>query len=155
MGVGSKCSDSTDTELSSTKLLANFSAIDKMPQKIKEGAYFLVNKHYPYARLAQWGTGKWEVGTYEIDVHLDQLWKIEESETVACGYYIKNLAHETYRLTQFKGSKWDQKRDDVGNYAGQYYADQIWKFKKEGEYYRIYNHEHKNNKLTKWGKDDD
>merc|ERR1711988_376891 len=140
MGVGLRSSDRQDTDIPSSKMRA----------KIKEGAYFIVNKHYPYARLAQWGEDKRECGTYEIEVFPDQLWKIEESEKVSNGYHIKNLHHPNFRLTKFK--KGDK---DVGVYNGQYHADQVWTFKKEGEYYRIINHYWKGHKLAKFGKDDD
>ena len=92
---------------------------------------------------------------YEVEVRPDQLWKIEESEQVCRGYHIKNLIRPTMRLTQFKASPgWDVAAD-VGMYEGHYYPDQVWYFKKEGEYYRIYNHKHKKDKLTKWAKADD
>ena len=110
-----------------------------MPDEIQEGAYYLVNKFYPYARLAQWGTeSQRDCGTYEIEVFPDQLWKIEKSKTVHNGYLIYNLYRKNWRLT-----KWGSSQTDVGCYNGQYFADQVWTFEKEGDYYRIYNNHYR------------
>merc|ERR1712061_852516 len=50
--------------------------------------------------------------------------------------------------------KWGKGDKDVGSYGGKFYVDQLWKFVKEGDYYRIYNKKYPTAKIAKWGKGD-
>lgn len=107
---------------------------------------FFYNKRYEHARIAQWGTGGRDVGTYDQGVHSDQLWRLEESSNHPGYYYIHNAHHEGYRL-----AKWGSGNNQVGVYNLGYYEDQLWRFQQEGDYYRIYNKKYPSAKITKWG----
>lgn len=111
--------------------------------------FFIYNKEYYHAKLAQWGTGGRDVGTYEQWVNPDQLWYLEESSRYPGYYYIRNAEYVRYRL-----AKWGEGDSQVGVYNGQYHNDQLWRFQQEGSYYRIYNKEYPSAKIAKWGKAD-
>lgn len=120
-------------------------------EPIKEGVYFIRNRKYPHARLAQWGYSSRSVGTYENWINKDQLWVIKESRYSSyCGRTISNLEHTGYRL-----AKWSRGDRDTGVYNGQYYSDQTWLFYPSSNgYYYISNYKYKNCRLGKWGKSD-
>ena len=111
--------------------------------------FFIYNKVYEHAKIAQWGTSGRDVGTYEQKVCPDQLWLIEESSKYPGYYYIKNAKHDGYRL-----AKWGSGDRKAGVYNGQYNEDQLWRFQQEGDYYRIYNKKYSSAKIAKWGKGD-
>ena len=104
--------------------------------ELNGNTFFIYNKKYEHAKLAQWGTGGRDVGTYEQAINPDQLWLLEENSSKPGYYYIKNAKHEGYRL-----AKWGSGDGQTGVYNGQYHYDQLWRFQKEGDliYYRIYN----------------
>lgn len=112
--------------------------------------FLIINKKYPHAKLAQWGTGGRDMGTYEQKVHPDQLWTLRASPQHPEYFYIYNAKHDNYRI-----AKWGSGDESVGTYNGQFYDDQLWKFvsNKDG-YYRIYNYKYKEAKMAKWGKGD-
>ena len=115
---------------------------------INMNSYFIINKEYPMARIAQSTANDGDVFTYENQIYPDQLWQLRESDTVPGYYYIANVVHTPYRLAKYDDS------DSVIVYSGQYQNDQLWKFDKEGDYYRIFNYAYSSAKLAKWGKGD-
>ena len=117
--------------------------------ELNGNTFFIYNKKYEHAKLAQWGTSSRDVGTHEQAIYPNQLWLLNESESNPGYYYIKNAEHNGYRL-----AKWASGDQKTGVYNGQYYDDQLWRFQKEGEYYRIYNKKYSSAKITKWGKED-
>ena len=120
----------------------------KKKMALNGNTFFIFNKKYEHAKIAQWGTGGREVGTFEQAVYPDQLWILEESSQAGY-YYIKNAYHEGYRL-----AKWGKGDQEFGVYNGQYFEDQLWRFQKEGDYYRIYNKRYPSSRITKTGKGD-
>lgn len=116
--------------------------------ELNGNTFLIYNKVYEHAKLAQWGTGGRDVGTYEQHIYPDQLSILEESSTSGY-YYIKNAVHDGYRL-----AKWGDGDRKAGVYNGQYYEDQLWRFQQEGDYYRIYNKKYSSAKIAKWGKGD-
>ena len=79
----------------------------------------------------------------------DQLWRLEaEPEHPGC-YYICNVQNNGYRI-----AKWGKDDQAVGNYNVQYFDDQLWKFEKYGDFYRIFNNKYEDAKIAKWGKGD-
>ena len=123
--------------------------MEKGKMELDRNTFLIYNKVYEHAKLAQWGTGGRDVGTYEQHINADQLWLLEQSSKYPGYYYINNVKHEGYRL-----AKWDNGDEDVGVYSGQYYEDQLWRFEREGDYYRIYNKKYPSAKIAKWGKGD-
>ena len=111
--------------------------------------FYIINKVYSHARLAQWGTGGRDIGTYEQKVYPDQLWRLEAEPKHPGYYYICNVHNDGYRI-----GKWGGGDGEVGNYNGQYFDDQLWKFEKSGQFYRIFNYKYKDAKMAKWGKGD-
>ncbi|XP_044166257.1 uncharacterized protein LOC122950247 [Acropora millepora] len=111
--------------------------------------FFIINKAYKHAKLAQWGTGARYLGTYEQRVHPDQLWRLEAEPEHPGYYYICNVQNNGYRI-----GKWGRDDQAVGNYNGQYFDDQLWKFEKYGDFYRIFNYKYEDAKIAKWGKGD-
>ena len=49
--------------------------------KLNGNTFFIYNKKYEHAKLAQWGTGGRDVGTYEQAIHADQLWLLVKRKT--------------------------------------------------------------------------
>ena len=117
----------------------------KMP--LDGNTFFIYNKKYEHAKLAQWGTERRNVGTYEQGIYPDQLWYLKESTNHPGYFYIENVFHGGYRL-----AKWGKGDRDVGVYNGPYFDDQLWKFEPKGDYYRIYSKHYPHAKITKWGK---
>lgn len=111
--------------------------------------FFIINKAYKHAKLAQWGTGGRDIGTYEQRVYPDQLWRLEAEPEHPGYYYICNVQNDGYRI-----GKWGGDDQAVGNYNGQYFDDQLWKFEKYGDFYRIFNYKYEDAKIAKWGKGD-
>ena len=121
-----------------------------MANTLDGNTFFFFNKKYEHAKLAQFGTGGGrDVGTYEQAVCTDQLWMLEESKSKPGWYYIKNVKHEGYRL-----AKWGLGDKEVGVFNGQFFSDQLWKFKQEGEYYRVFNYKYSSAKIAKFSKND-
>ena len=50
--------------------------------------------------------------------------------------------------------KWGGDDHGLDNYNGQHFDDQLWKFEKYGDFYRIFNYEYEDAKIAKWGKGD-
>ena len=96
--------------------------------------FFIINKAYKHAKLAQWGTGDRDIGIDEQKVHPDQLWTLEAEPEHPGYYYICNVQNNEYRI-----GKWGGDDQAVSNYNGQYLGDQLWKFEKYGDFYRIFN----------------
>ena len=111
--------------------------------------FFIINKAYSHAKLAQWGTRGRDIGTYEQKVYPDQLWRLEAEPEHPGYYYICNVHNDGYRI-----GKWGGDDQAVGNCNGQYFDDQLWKFEKFGDFYRIFNYKYKDAKIAKWGKGD-
>lgn len=111
--------------------------------------FYIINKVYSHARLAQWGTSGRDIGTYEQKVYPDQLWRLQAEPKHPGYYYICNVHNDGYRI-----GKWGGGDEEVGNYNGQYFDDQLWKFEKSGHFYRIFNYKYKDAKMAKWGKGD-
>ncbi|XP_057295508.1 uncharacterized protein LOC130623973 [Hydractinia symbiolongicarpus] len=61
------------------------------------------------------------------------LWFLEAEPKHPGFFYLKSL-HEGYRIT--KGGRGD---DVLSSFRGNYFDDQLWRFQKEGEYYRLFN----------------
>ena len=112
--------------------------------------FFIINKVYSHAKLAQWGTGGRDIGTYEQRVYSDQLWRLEAEPQHPGYYYICNVQNDGYRI-----AKWGRDNGAVGNYNGKYLDDQLWKFEVCGDFYRIFNYKYKDAKITKFGRADD
>lgn len=112
--------------------------------------FYIINKVYSHARLAQYGPGSRDIGTYEQKVYPDQLWRLQAEPKHPGYYYICNVHNDGYRI-----GKWGRGDDEVGNYNGQYFDDQLWKFEKSGDFYRIFNYKYKDAKMAKYGKGDD
>ena len=91
--------------------------------------FFIINKAYRHAKLAQWGTGGRDIGTYEQRVYPDQLWRLEAEPQHPGYYYICNVQNNGYRI-----AKWGKDDQAVGNYNVQYFDDQLWKFEKYGDF---------------------
>ena len=117
--------------------------------KLDRNTFFIFNKVYNRAKIAQWGTRGRDVGTYEQGTYADQLWYLEQSSRYPGYYYIRNAYRQGYRL-----AKWGRGDSAMGVYNGQYYDDQLWRFQREGAYYRIYNKVYSSAKIAKWGKSD-
>ena len=111
--------------------------------------FYIINKVYSHARLAQLGTGRRDIGTYEQKVYPDQLWRLQAEPKLPGYYYICNVDHDGYGI-----EKWGGGDKEVGNYNGQYFEDQLWKFEKSGQFYRIFNYKYKDAKMAKFGKGD-
>ena len=113
--------------------------------------FFITNKYFNKANLAQWGTGGRDMGTYEQSVYASQLWVLKEEPMHPGYYYITNAAFFNYRI-----AKWGSGDEDVGVYNGQYYDNQLWKFvrQEDDDVYMIYNKVYSNAKMAKWGKAD-
>ena len=112
--------------------------------------FFIANKTFYRARLAQWGTDGRDVGTYEQGYYPDQLWMLKMDPKHPNYYTIENLRNPGYRI-----AKWGGGDRDVGVYKGQYFENQLWRFNKVGDdEYRIYNYAYKDAKIGKWGKGD-
>ena len=60
----------------------------KMP--LDGNTFFIYNKQYEHAKLAQWGTKRRDVGTYEQRIYPDQLWYLKESTNYPGYLYIEN-----------------------------------------------------------------
>jgi len=120
------------------------------PVILDKNMVFISNKKYPHARLAQWGKGGRQIGTYELDVYTDQLWTLDASKKHSGYFYIKNVRFKGYRI-----AKWGRGRKQVGVYRGHYWNDQLWKFEHVGGgFYRIKNKSYPGAKMTKFGKSD-
>lgn len=76
----------------------------------------------------------------------NQIWILEKSKTHPGYYYINSAQYPGYRLAISSSMK------RPFRYNGHYYKDQLWKFEKVGEYYRIYNKQFPRRKLAKYGK---
>ena len=120
-----------------------------MAVTLDKNTFFIYNKRYNHAKIAQWGKGHGDVGTYEQTLNPDQLWFLEQSSRYPGYYYIKNAEYTGYRLAKFGRGD-----GDTIVYDGQYYDDQLWRFQKRGNYYYIYNKVYSNARLAKWGKGD-
>ena len=72
--------------------------------------FFIINKAYKHAKLAQWGTGGRDIGTYEQRVYPDQLWRLEAEPEHPGYYYICNVQNDGYRI-----GKWGGDDQAVGN----------------------------------------
>lgn len=107
--------------------------------------FFITNKAYPHANLVVFSNNK--LRTYEEGIYSDQLWELKEHPDKKGFYYVENVLRKGYRL-----AKWGAGNRAMGVFKGHKYNDQLWKFVKEGNYYRIYNHSYSNAKLTKFGK---
>ena len=49
--------------------------------KLNGNTCFIFNKKYEHAKLAQWGTGGRDIGTYEQAIHADKVWLLVLEET--------------------------------------------------------------------------
>lgn len=110
---------------------------------IDGNSFFIYNKHYSKAKLAQYNT---QLITFEPHLAADQIWIFEQKH--GC-YYIKNAYHDGYRL-----AKYGREDSKVTVYNGNYYNNQLWRLQKEGNYYRIYNQVYSRARLAKWGSRD-
>ena len=90
-----------------------------------------------------------DIGTYEQRVYPDQLWRLEAEPEHPGYYYICNVQNNEYRI-----GKWGGDDQAVGNYNGQHFDDQLWKFEKYGDFYRIFNYKYEDAKVAKLGKGD-
>ena len=98
--------------------------------KLNGNTFFITNKAYPHANLAQWGTDGRQMGTYELGAKVDQLWQLKEEPNHPESYTINNVKWEGYRI-----AKWGKGDGDVGVFNGKYYDDQLWKLEPvEGNY---------------------
>ena len=91
--------------------------------KLDGNTFLIINKKYDHAKLAMWGTGGRDMGTYEQKVYEDQFWQLKEDPNHPGYYYIYNVKYDGYRV-----AKWGSGDREVGSYSGQYYDDQLWKF---------------------------
>ena len=77
--------------------------------------FLIVNKVYNHAKLAMWGTGGRDMGTYEQKINPDQFWQLKEYPDHPGYYYIYNVKYEGYRV-----AKWAKGNEKVGCYNGKY-----------------------------------
>jgi len=113
----------------------------------------IYNKKYPTARLAMFGTGRLDIGTYTGKIYDDQKWYLDSAHATKGGwdcYYIENKYRKRYRIA-------DSRRFLVV-YNGAYYQDQTFSFQPQkvgGEtYYTIQNCRYDNDRLIKTGAGD-
>ncbi|XP_063960824.1 uncharacterized protein LOC135155505 [Lytechinus pictus] len=111
--------------------------------------FFIVNKKYNHAKLAQSGKNDGDIGTYELRRNIDQLWRLEADPGRPQRYYINNVKHDGFRL-----AKYGRGDSCICCYNKNYNIDQLWHFVKHGDYFRIYNVKHPEAKLAKYGKRD-
>lgn len=107
--------------------------------------FFIYNKQYYFQKLAQWGTGGRNVGTYQ-KAAIDQLWTLKADPKNKGCYYIKNVKYKGYLIGQ-----WGDYDQGVGVFKGKRADDQMWKFEKKGKYYKIRSCKYKNRVFSKWG----
>ena len=62
--------------------------------------FFIYNKKYKHAKLAQWGTGGRDVCAYEQAIHADQLWLLVLEEIA------QSLDTITSRMRSMRGIIW-------------------------------------------------
>ena len=108
--------------------------------------FLIYNKVYHNARLAQWGKGKRDVGTYGFTLYPDQLWTLEPHPTQEGCYYIVNEVHSQHRIANSKHK--------FIVYSGPHYDDQLFKFVPSGDndgFYYIYSCFYTNDRITKYG----
>jgi hypothetical protein len=108
--------------------------------------FLIYNKRYHKARLAQWGNGGKDVGTYEKAIYSDQLWTLEPHPTKTGCYYLVNEKRPDYRIADASH------RFVVFN--GPYYDDQLFRFEPSGNgdgYYYIISCRYKNDRMAKYG----
>jgi hypothetical protein len=75
----------------------------------KEGYFYVVNAKYHPARLAKWGWGDQDTGTFDGGKSTDQLWKISGDEI--SGFKICN-----YKYSERCLAKWGRGNGEVGSY---------------------------------------
>jgi hypothetical protein len=75
----------------------------------KEGYFYIVNAKYHPARLAKWGWGDQDTGTFDGGKSTDQLWKISGDEI--SGFKICN-----YKYSERCLAKWGRGNGEVGSY---------------------------------------
>jgi hypothetical protein len=104
---------------------------------------------YSNARLPQFGTGGFDVGTYGGKIYDDQIWTLKPSNKAGC-YYIVNKAHSQYRIADSKHK--------VVVWKGRYYDDQLFRFNRDSnpldETYMITSCHYPADRLTKNGPGD-
>ena len=106
--------------------------------------YLIFNKSYHRARLAQWGPGHTDVGTYEHGLNPNQLWTLESHPHRPGSYHVINERNPQHRLTNHK--------HNFIVYNGPHFPDQLFKFvSKDDGYYFIQSAHYPEDWLTKHG----
>ena len=130
--------------------------------------FFITNKAYPNANLAQWGTDNGRnMGTYDGHPNFDQLWILREDPNIKGYYTINNFEHVGSRVAKWGAGdgdtgNFDEKppnpasfgNDDVQQQKQQQQADELWKFDPYGSeenHYTITNYAYPKAKMAKWG----
>lgn len=125
-----------------------FLALSSINALKDNGQYFIENKHFQRHRLAKWGSGERDFGTYSNSYHENQLWQLEPAGYgSSSNYYLTNVAYAGQRF-----GKWDSgKNFGCGNWN--YAYDQVWNiYGAGGDYYYIKNKKY-SQYIWKWGKD--
>jgi len=106
--------------------------------------FLIYNKVYHKARLAQWGTGGNDAGTYEHALYPDQLWTLEPHPSKKGCYYIVNEVHSQHRIANWQ--------HNFIVYSGPHYNDQLFRFVSNGDgFYYIYSCHYTNDRIAKYG----
>ena len=108
--------------------------------------FLIYNKVYHKARLTQFDTGYFDVGTYEHELNPDQLWTLEPHPNKEGCYYIINERYPQWRIANSKHK--------FVVFNGPYYEDQLFRFVPSGKndgFYYITNCLHTNDRIAKYG----
>merc|ERR1712241_774521 len=106
--------------------------------------FFIYNRVYHNARLAQWGTNEIDIGTHEHGIYEDQLWLLKPHPRKKGCYYMANGVHQNYRIV-------DHRDRNLIVFSGNHYDDQLFRFEPVGKYYYIKSCLYKNDRLAKFG----
>ena len=116
---------------------------------LDNNSFLIYDKVYHKARLTQWDTGYYDVGTCEHAIYSDQLWTLEPHPSKEGCYYIMNEKHSQYRIANYRHS--------FVVYDGPHYNDQLFKSvhsgNNDGSYY-IYSCSYTNDRIAIYGSGD-
>jgi len=119
-------------------------------EELDNNQFLIYNKVYHKARLAQWGTGGDDAGTYEHALYPDQLWTLEPHPSRKGCYYMVNEVYSQHRIANWK--------HNFKVYDGPHYNDQLFRFVPSGKndgFFYIYSCHYTNDRIAKYGVEDD
>jgi len=130
---------------------------------IHGNTFFIYNKKWRHAKLAQWGGSDTSICTWEGKPKPDQLWVFRRDEIKKDYFFIENAKYEDSRLF-FYGHKPKYYShyylyQDVRVTRGHHDDNQLWKLVpqrgRRGDYFKIINYTDDSLKLRKKGRGDD